>query len=109
MVEDIEPENFSLKLSQTWTKTYTNFNKQVRPWQTVNINNFDYFMIVPFSKVFYVWNTLLSLTICYDTFTVPFSIALSFDIEGFWLVVDLFAILIYIVDIFMRARTAINK
>ena len=59
--------------------------------------------------VFYAWNVLLTMMIFYDTFTVPFTIALNYDIEGIWLAIDVIAILIYMIDIFMRSRTAITK
>ena len=84
-------------------------NKRIRPWQTQNVNKFDYFLIVPFSVIFYIWNVMLTLTIFYDTFTVPFTLALKYDLEGVWLAFDAFAILVYFVDIFMRSRLAITK
>lgn len=78
-------------------------------WQTRHYNKFDYFLIVPFSNLFYFWNLLLVLTVFYDTFWVPFSIALSFDFYGYLYVIDALAILVYIVDIFMRSKLAITK
>ena len=78
-------------------------------WQTRHYNKFDYFLIVPFSNLFYLWNLLLVLTVFYDTFWVPFSIALSFDFYGYLYVIDALAILVYIVDIFMRSKLAITK
>ena len=40
---------------------------------------------------------------------VPFSIALNFDFYGIFYVVDIIAILIYCIDIFMRAKTAVTS
>lgn len=103
-----DSEMRSLNLSKNWIKKHTDIGRRVRAWQTPQVNNFDYFMIVPFSTIFYVWNSLLTLAIFYDTWMVPFSIALSFDIEGELYAIDIFAILVYIFDIFMRSRTAIT-
>jgi hypothetical protein len=44
----------------------------------------------------------------YDVFMVPFSIALEFDFYGGFYVVDMIAIVVYCVDIYMRAKTAIT-
>lgn len=63
---------------------------------------------MPFSILFYLWNSLLLLTVFYDTFMVPFSIALTFDFYGVFYAVDVFAILVYMIDIYMRSKTAIT-
>ena len=64
---------------------------------------------MPFSPLFYIWNTVLFLTMMYDTFMVPFSIALSFDFYGAFYAIDILAIAVYCIDIFMRAKTAITS
>jgi hypothetical protein len=84
-------------------------DKKHKIWQTIFYHNFDYFLIVPFSVLFYIWNTLLVVTVFYDTFMVPFSIALKFDFYGGFYVVDIILILVYCVDVFMRSKTAITR
>ena len=64
---------------------------------------------MPFSPLFYIWNTVLFLAMSYDLFMVPFSIALNFDFYGAFYVIDIIAILVYCIDIFMRAKTAITS
>ena len=83
-------------------------NRKPKYWQTSYFNKFDYFLIVPFSPLFYVWNSLLLLTVVYDTWMVPFSIALNFDLYGVFYGIDVLAILVYMVDIYMRSKTAIT-
>jgi len=88
---------------------FSDNTKKPRIWQTKFYNKFDYFLIVPFSLLFYIWNTLLVVTVVYDTFMVPFSIALNFDFYGIFYIVDVFAILVHCVDVFMRSKTAITR
>jgi len=64
---------------------------------------------MPFSKLFYIWNVILIISITYDTFMVPFSIALNFDYYGIFFVIDVFAILTYMGDIYVRSKTAITQ
>ena len=66
-------------------------------------------MIIPFSPIFYIWNTIMLIILLYDSFMVPFSIALDFDFYGGFYAVDILAIIVYCADIFMRAKTAITS
>lgn len=87
----------------------TDSGKKPKIYQTASFNKFDGFLIVPFSPLFYIWNSFLFLAMCYDLFMVPFSIALNFNFYGIFYVIDIIAILIYCIDIFMRAKTAITS
>lgn len=98
-----------LGYSRQYSSVFSNKRKKPKLWQTKYFNKFDYFLIVPFSILFYSWNTLLVTTVFYDTFMVPYSIALSFDFHSIFYAIDIFAILVYCVDIFMRSKTAITR
>ena len=102
-------EEMLLTYSRQMSSKFSDVTKKPKIWQTQHYNKFDFFLIVPFSVLFYIWNSLLLLTVFYDTFMVPFSIALSFDFYGIFYVIDVLAILVYITDIFMRSKLAITK
>ena len=75
-------------------------------WQTNEYNNFNDFLIVPFSPLFNIWNSILVIAIAFEIFMVPFSISLSYDsLEGFYFV-DVLVLFIFMADIFMRSKTA---
>ena len=102
-------DDIALTYSRQFSTKFSDTTKKPKIWQTKHYNKVEYFLIVPFSPLFYFWNSLLVLTVIYDTFMVPFSIALSFDFYGFFYAVDVLAILVYMVDIFMRSKLAITN
>ena len=101
--------DFVLSYSRQASGKFTDLTKKPKIWQTKQYNKQETFLIVPFSPLFNIWNTLLMLTVFYDTFMVPFSIALSFDFYGGFYAIDVLAILVYMADIYMRSKTAITK
>lgn len=78
-------------------------------WLTDIYAGLDVFLIIPFSKMYNIWSVVMFITIGYDTFMVPYSIAVNFDFYGVFYAIDVLAILIYAFDIFIRSRTSITS
>ena len=51
----------------------------------------------------------MTLAILFNMEFVPFSIAFDYDAEGFWLGLNIFAIFIYLLDMLVQTRTAIQE
>jgi hypothetical protein len=43
-------------------------------WLTSQYSDVNYFIIIPFSKVFYIWNAIMLITFSYVSFKVLFGI-----------------------------------
>jgi len=66
-------------------------------------------MVVPFSPLFCIWNSVLLLIFVYDVWMVLFSISLAYNFTGVFYIINGVTALFYFADIFMRACTAITK
>jgi hypothetical protein len=64
---------------------------------------------VPFSVLFHAWNVILFLAVAHDCFMIPFQVAFSYRIQGPFLAADIVCQCLSIVDIAMRANTAITS
>jgi len=56
---------------------------------TKNYYFVQYFVIIPMSKLYVIWSTIISLTILYNIMLVPYCIALDVELEGTALVARL--------------------
>ena len=65
-------------------------------------------MVVPFSPLFCIWNSVLVLIFVYDIWMVLFSISLAYNFTGVFYIINGVTALFYFADIFMRANTAIT-
>lgn len=81
-------------------------DSKTKPWLTTRSAQVDYFVIVPFSLMFNVWNTILVAAVSFYSFIVPFNIALAQDINQY---VNVTCQIIFMIDIPLRALTAVTK
>lgn len=69
----------------------------------------DYFLIIPLSPLFLVWNAIMAVVIIYDIFMVSFQVFFEYRIEGSLIAVDIICYCLLAIDMFMRAKTAITS
>ena len=63
------------------------------------------YLIVPNIDIIYViWLFIIFITIAYNMFYIPLSLAFDYDNEGIYLIIDIFALIIYIMDNIIRYR-----
>lgn len=66
------------------------------------------FVIIPFSKLYNFWTTIIFMGTAYFFMMIPYQLALNYDIyqeSGIWyLLPDIFFTIIFILDIFFRSR-----
>ena len=74
---------------------------------TKNYYFVNYFVIIPMSKLFIIWSFIISTAIFYDLLYVPYSIALNVEEHGALLLLDFSMIIIFIIDVYMRLKTAL--
>ena len=66
--------------SQADTKRFQNDKIKTKIWLTKQYSNIDYFIIMPFSWFFYIWNAILFTAFNYVFFIVPFGIGYKQDL-----------------------------
>lgn len=76
-----------------------------KPWLTSRFNGINYFIIIPFSAAFLIWNVMLLVAMAYLIFFIPYNIATRQDMD---LAYNLVALSVFIVDMPMRALTAVT-
>lgn len=69
----------------------------------------DYFIIIPFSKFYYIWTLAMIFACTYTLFIVPFAIALEYDYSAWLYPFDIISLLIFLADIFITSRTAFDS
>lgn len=72
---------------------------------TKNYHFVQYFIIIPMSKLYVIWSTIISLAILYNIILVPYCIALDVELEGNYQLIDLVMFAIYLIDVFMQLKT----
>lgn len=56
-------------------------HSKTKPWLTSRSAQVDFFVIVPYSLIFNVWNTILVGAVTFFTFIVPYNCVLEQDIN----------------------------
>jgi hypothetical protein len=56
-----------------------------------------------------VWSAIFSVAYVYNVLYVPFSIGLDFEISGYYIIIDVLAVVIFITDSILRPFLAVNK
>lgn len=74
-------------------------------WLTSQYSDVNYFVIIPFSKVFYIWNAIMLVTFSYVSFKVLFGV--GWDQSYAFDPLLILAEIIYIIDIPVRMFTGI--
>lgn len=69
----------------------------------------DYFILIPWSPLFLIWNFILAIVVIYDTWMVLFSLCFEFEIKGTFLALDIAIIILLVLDMPMRANTAVTN
>jgi len=72
---------------------------------TKNYYFVQYFIIIPMSKLYVIWSTIISLAILYNIILVPYCIALDVELEGNHQLIDFAMFAIYLIDVFMQLKT----
>ena len=67
------------------------------------------FIIIPFSRLYYIWWVILLLALIYNLLIIPFTIAFEYKFDSFVYPIDIISILIFAVDIFFASKTAFDK
>lgn len=85
-------------------------NYEVKPewWQTKDITP-DQFLIIPFSPVFIVWNTLLFIVVIYDVILISLTVVFGFKMSNNLIITDVIIYVFHLIDMFVRAKTAIKS
>lgn len=89
------------------SKRLQNDRIKTKFWLTKQYNGIDYFIIMPFSKFFYMWNAIMILAFTYVLFVVPYGIGFKED-HGFDPLLIVCQVL-FAVDIPLRMRTGITE
>ena len=76
---------------------------------TKRYSDLRYFVLIPLSRLFYVWSAVLSAAFLYNLFYVPFSIAFQVHAPDWLVGVDLLVLGVYVADIPLRLRLAYNS
>eukprot|EP00347_Sterkiella_histriomuscorum_P000063 403377328 len=66
------------------------------------------FVIIPFSMLFNIWNMIFVAAFIYNLLFVPFSIGLDYELQGSFIAIDIFAVLIFFADTVIRPFLAID-
>ena len=84
--------------------------KQKYPWNaTKQYPIKDKFIIIPFSRLYYIWCFVLFSAIFYNLFIIPFTIAFEYSLDYFIYPIDVISLLIFTVDIFMSSKIGFNS
>jgi hypothetical protein len=89
------------------SKRLQNDKIKTKFWLTKQYNGIEYFIIMPFSRFFYVWNAIMIIAFTYVLFVVPYGIGFKED-HGFDPLLIVCQVL-FAVDIPLRMRTGITE
>jgi hypothetical protein len=89
------------------SKKFQSENRKTKLWLTTQFNDLDHFVIMPFSVVFYAWNTLLLITYTYVAFKVLYGVGWGQNYA--YDPVLIFAEFVYIADIPIRLFTGVTE
>jgi len=79
---------------------------KTKPWLTTHSSHVTFFIIVPFSLIFNLWNTILVAAVTYYGIIIPYNIVLSQDINIY---AHVACSIIFIIDMPFRAVTAVTR
>ena len=67
----------------------------------------DYFILIPWSPLFLIWNFIQAVVVIYNTWMVLFSLFFEFHMKGIFLAFEIVSIILLAADMPMRAKTAV--
>jgi hypothetical protein len=82
-------------------------NKETKWWLTSEYSDIQYFIVMPFSRVFYIWTSVMLVTFTYVSFKVLYGV--GWDENFAYDPLLILAEIIYIADIPIRMFTGIAQ
>ena len=87
-----------------------NIAKEKIKWNmTLEFPKSKNFIIIPFSKLYYIWNSIIVILLMYELLFIPFSISFEYEFNIFTLLFDILWKFIFAFDIFMASKTGFNN